>query len=45
MLGPQLPALSHHFGLTPSDVDNLTVDEIRHYLAALQQIVKETRDG
>ena len=38
MAGPQLPALSYFFGLTPSDVDDMTVDELDHYAIALQKI-------
>ena len=39
-LGPQLPALSHHFGLKPVDIDTMTITEINYYLAALEQIAK-----
>ena len=38
MLGPQLPALSFHFGLRPDDIDTMTVSEIDHYLKALLTI-------
>ena len=37
-LGPQLPALSFHFGLKPADIDTMTITEINHYLKALLTI-------
>lgn len=36
-LAKQLPALSHWFGLTPPDLDELWPGEVDVYLAALKQ--------
>ena len=38
MLSPQLPSLSHHFGLRPADIDDMTITEISHYMEALRHI-------
>lgn len=51
----KLAGLSHHFGLTPADIDQMTGWEIDHYEAALDQAdaeverarerAEQTRDG
>ena len=39
-LRQSLPALSHHFGIRPWEIDLLTYGEIAVYLRALQELTK-----
>lgn len=42
MLLPQLPALSHFFRLSPSDVEDMTLREISEFIAYLERHNRET---
>jgi hypothetical protein len=41
VLRASLPAFSHHFGIQPWQVDDLTYAEIEVYLSALADLNKE----
>lgn len=38
-----MPVLSYHFGLSPSEIWNLTIEEWTAYQRAVRQIEKESK--
>ena len=39
-----LPALTEHYGLTPADIDLMTLREVSEYIAQLQ-ITRQRQEG
>lgn len=40
----QLPALSHHYGLKPADLDEMTFAEVEEYVRQLVDYQRRTRE-
>lgn len=45
MLLPQLPALSHFFRLSPTDVEDMSYREISEFLAYLDRYNREAEEA